>query len=469
MSLAPALKAALEKKAGDKERESSPPSGKRGLILELADGEVVDTAVRRLGALLSEVDALFAEGKWDEIIDLIHPVHEKYPFLTELGIDGELRQKAAFALGRRGRVEEALAVLEKAIEAEPDSYKLNYASGYAAYDALYRDRNRELTLAPARRRELIDLALRRFGRCIELDKGRVTPCYRMGMLYKEFLDRPKKAAMYLGQAVKNWDALDKAEQERRHQERPKFIRSLYHMASCLLKTGEVTRARMIMERLLQEDEGTGFISTVFKHYAMGKVLFAGLDFKGALEHLSVAVAASGDQGTPDFVRDLRAAVLLRLGRAKESLSEIRRVPERMRRPYIRWREAEILLALDRPEEALLVLETALARDPRSKHKTMLRMSAILYSLGRYRDALAVADQACHFHRKRFGTECREGLFRKGVALAAVGSVEEAAAIFDDLSAQGFHYPGFSAVRQRVKEWLQSKSRIGSKRLEVVKC
>ncbi len=473
-----ALKEAL-RQAHEKGSESSngmQPSGNEGrpaekkalLLLELAEGEAVDAAVRRLGMVMAELHELARERRWEEMVELVHPVEEKYPLLVELGMDGELRCQAAFALVRCNRFEEAIAALKPAIEREPDSYRLNYSMGYAAYDALYRDRGREVVLTPARRRELIALAKAHLRRCTELESHRVTPWYRLGMVAKEFEDKPRRAVPCFQRAVANWDGLPEEERRRRHQERPKFIKALYHLAACLLKVGRITEAKGCMERVLKEDESTDFVDKVFKHYAMAKVLYAALDLKGALDHLEVAAAAAHRRGPPDFVVELKAAVLLRLGKVQKALDEIRRIPARFRRPYVRWREAEILAALDRREEALTVLEESLGRDHRSRHKSLIRMSAILHSLGRHKEALARADQACRFHQERFGTRCKEGEFYKGVALAALGRLEEAEALFDGLAAAGFQYPGFGKARRAVRERLKSLGSQGDKRLSVVK-
>lgn len=78
---------------------------------------------------------------------------------------------------------------------------------------------------------------------------------------------------------------------------------------------------------------------------------------------------------------------------KHALEAIRNVPEKFRRPYFRWTEADVLCALGRFEEARRVLVQSLERDTRSRHKTLIRLTKIEYLLGNHETAGVHAEAA----------------------------------------------------------------------------
>jgi len=402
----------------------------------------VEAASSQKARLLAEIRELEREKRWKDILSLAYPLEEKYPLLTDMEMDLEIRRRLGFALVRCSMHHKALKLLISVASRMEEDFLANYSVGYAAYDALYLHKNRQLSLSQKEKQALLDQAHSYFGKCARLRPDAVNAFYRRAMLYKELQDKTRKAIPLFERAIRNWDGLDQDEKEKRHQERPKFVRSLYHLASCFVRLSLPSRSLVLLERLMREDEATGFISPVFKHFAMGKTLYRLGRYKDALDHLRTAAAASEGGRPPDYVIELSAGCLLMMNQPEKALLEVDRISLKYMRPYVRWRRADILVALDRKLEALSTLEGALDRDGISRHKTLLRIARIRYSLGEYENGLSAARKAAVFYRQRYGNELLEASFLEAVCKLGMGQCHQARVLLEDLQRQGFSCAGF---------------------------
>jgi tetratricopeptide (TPR) repeat protein len=433
-------------------RKGTGDSCEKGLPpIDLASSAAIDAAAGQKRRLIAEINELERQRRWEDILALAYPMEEKYPLLTDMEMDIEISRKLGFALIRTNRHHEAVALFETLARKMPHDFMVVYSAGYAAYDALYCHKNRQLTLSPQEKKRLIRAAHHYFEQAARLRPDSVTLFYRRGMLYKEIEGKPKKAIPCFDRAIEHWNALSEAERESRHQERPKYIRSMYHLASCLLKESLASKALSLLEKTVAEDEATGFVSTLFKEFALGKTLYRLGRFKEALDHLEVAAAAAEHGKVPDFVRELAAGCLLMMDRPREALKEIDKIPLKAMRPYVCWRRADILVAMGRNSEALMTLESALERDRISKHKTLMRMARIHYGQGSYSKALAYAKKADLFYQQRFGNRLSDALFMEALCLHATGDHQQALERLQALRRDGFSAPGFSKALRLVQQ------------------
>jgi tetratricopeptide (TPR) repeat protein len=398
---------------------------------------------------VAEAEELIRENRWEDLIALFHPLEEKVPAAVDAGIDLELRLKVAFALGQSGRFEEALKALEPALRLHPDDFHVHSAAGFNAYQSLLKRRERKVTLIPEQKRERIQQAHEHFRRCQQLRPDHVTSFYREGMLFKEVEGKTLKAAACFRQAIRNWESLSEEERQKRHQERPKYLRSLYHLASCLLEAGESPRARELLERCMQEDSGD-VLSPVHKHFAMAKVLHAMARYREALEYLETAGRAARDGEPTDYIWELAARCCLHQGRAAEGMRYLARIPERIRKPYVRWTEADLLVALGRGKEAEEVLTRSAERDRRSRHKALLRLAYLHYRQGLAEQALEKAREANRFYRQTYGNECQDALFWIVGCLHKLGRRDEALRTLAELEGLNPQYPNLYRLKERVR-------------------
>jgi tetratricopeptide (TPR) repeat protein len=428
-----------------------------------ADGEFLESmaagpaiteayAEKETRRVLAELAELKSEKRWDDMVALFHPVEEKVPEAHEAGTDSRIREQLAFALCRLGRHEDAVECMKPVVEREPEDVMGHYNLAYAAFDLLFtvkRDRSRLNT--PARRKEFVALAHRHFERCQKLRPDSVTFFYRDAMLYKEIEDKPRKAIPLFMKAISNWERLSPEEQRKRHQQRPKYVKSLYHIASSYLATGMAARSLEYIERAVDEDKDRNFISPVFKHYALGKVLYALGKPSEALEHLDTAVFRAEHGQALDYIYELSARCALKLDNTQKALEYISKIPVKKRRPYVRWTEADILCAAGHQEQAISVLHKVAERDRRSRHVSLIRLARIEFSLQRYENALTASEQAARFCADTFGSPSNEALFWKAAALFRLGGYEDALEILEDLNRRRFHYPNFRKMLEVVRK------------------
>ena len=426
---------------------------------ELASWAVAH-AGQSLAAAISEAEELIRQCRWQDIVALFHPVEEKMPELAATGMDLDLRQKVAFALGQIGRHEEAIAVLEKVVAGRPDDFLAHSSLAYTLVQSLRDAKNRKVLLIRSERERRVKLAHHHFSRCRRLRPNSVTTHYREGILYKEVENKPRLAAPFFEQAVSLWRGLPSDEQTRRHQERPKYIRSLYHLASCRLDEGKASQALALLEGLLDEDEGKNLMSPLFKHFAKGKCLYALGRHQEALVHLELAAATAGDEAH-DFVRELAARAALAMNEPGRAFGYINRVPQRKRRPYESWTEADALVALGRGSEAIRVLEAAADRDRRGRHKALIRLSRIHLREGRLEKALGLAIEARDFCLGLYGNPSREAIFWEAAALFKLGRASEALGRVEELRRARFEYPHLGRLEARIRAAIKEGGHAGT--------
>jgi len=407
-------------------------------------------AERTLTRVLAETDELFRENRWDDLLSLFHPVDEKLPELVEHGQDAEVRYKCAFALGKVRRFDDALSELKRCVERAPENFHFHSSLAYTAYDSLYAARNRESFLSGKHRSDRIALAHSHFQKARELRPEGVTNFYREGMLYKQLEGKPDRALPLFAKAVSNWEGLTEEEKKRRTQERKNYVKALYQLASCQLEAGRADRALVFVRKCLQEDEQSAYLSLVYKHFALGKVLF-NLNAYGEARDTLLFAERFGGKEPVDFVLELLARTWLALGRSEKALEAIRRVPERRRRPYIGWTEADILCVMKAYREASEVLKRSVERDSRSRHKGLVRLSRIAYLLGRFQEAAAHAEGATLFFREKWQGVFAEGFFLTALARFRQGETAAAREALKTLKAHNPHYPGLDRLEARLQD------------------
>ena len=405
--------------------------------------------------VLAEISELQAENRWDDINTLFYPLEEKAPELCAAGMDGRIRQEVAFSLGRAGRHQDALRCITPLVKREPDNVMAHYTLAYTALDLLYTARTKRQLLTPARKREMIELAHRHFSRAQELRPDSVTFFYREAMLFKEIEERHRKAIPLFDRAVANWDRLSDKEKRERHQQRPKFVRALYHMASSLLKLGMPARSLEVIERLMDEDRDRNHVSAVFKHFALAKVLHALGRPVEALDHLDTAAFMASKGEAVEYVHELAARCCLMTDNTDRALACIEKIPHRRRRPYVQWTHSDVLVAAGRSDEALALMEKTAQRDRRTAHIARIRAARIYYSQGRMEEAMHQASEAADFCEQTFGNASNEALFWKAAALHGMSRNIEALEVLEDLWARRFRYPNMgrliSIVRRAARQ------------------
>jgi len=410
-----------------------------------------DALRRDLDRIKTEISELRSEKRWQDILVLLHPVSEKWPELCAGGLDSELIRESAFVLCRVGKYEEAMKTVKPLTLLEPENVMGWYNFGYAAYEALYAAKRDRSIMMPARRRQLIDTAHNAFSRCQQLRSDSIAFFYRDAMIFKDFEDRPRQAIPYFNHAISNYEKLNGEEQKNIHQQRPKYIRAMYHLASCLLKTGQPASSKVLLEKVLAEDQNRDHMSPVFKHFALAKTLHALGHPKKALEHLDTADVRAASHESVDYVYELaaRCCLLIRwIGRAGKY---IERIPVKRRRPYIRWTEADVLVAKGCFSEAVRVLEGSAERDRRSRHKSLLRIARIYVAESRYEKGLEVAERADIFCRDTYGNGSGEAKFWQAACLYRMERYDEAEKITTDLSHSNFSYPNFRRLTALIRE------------------
>ncbi len=411
------------------------------------NGEQVRRDAERV---LAEIRELQAENRWEDIISLFHPVDEKLPDLVDSGMADEVRLKVGFVLCRAGRHDEALACLEAVVRADAGNALAHYTLAYTALDALFAARTLRQPLPPREKKRLVRRANDHFDRACELRPDSVTFYYRHGVLRKEIENKPRIAAPLFGRAIANWEQKDAPAREREHQQFPKYIKALYHLASCHLQNGMPSRSLSLLEKVMEQDRDRDHMHPLFKHFAMGKVLHALGEPGKALEHLEVAVHRADRGLAVDFVHELSARCALQLDRPEQAARFIDRVPRSRRRPYVRWTESDVLVAKGRPEKALQVLAEAAERDRRGRHKALIRMARISLSLARFKDAEQSSRQAAEFCRDTYGSPSHEAMFWLAAALYRQERYGEALEIVRELEEYNFQFPNFRKLADLVR-------------------
>lgn len=373
---------------------------------------------------LDDILEMVRENQWDNIISIYYPVEEKNPELTASGVDLPIREKVAFALGQLNRFDEAIAELEICIRREPDNFYTRSSMAYTAYNSLFALKNREIMLTHQAKADRIALAHTNFAKAQHLRPDGITSFYRQAMLYSKIENRADKALPLFLRACTNWENLSDEQRSEHHQEKKNYIKSLYRLGSLLLTNGDAKRAMERITTCISLDENRNYISLTFKYFALGKIHFCLGDHQKAKDALIFALKSSSD-GHDDFVVELLARTWLSLGESQRALEEIKKIPAKLRRPYFRWTEADVLCSLNLFKEAEQVLSSSLERDMRSKHKTLIRLTKIHYLQRDFEKAERCAAESVLFFRQQWGNSYNEGLFWQSLASFRMGRQKDA--------------------------------------------
>ena len=408
-----------------------------------------DAAQRSLKRVLSEMEELIREKKWEDAVAIFYPVEEKQPELAANGMDIPLRAKTAFALGQLQRFDDAIGELTRCINEDPGNFYHHSSLAYTAYNSLFAAQNRDVFLSGKARSGRIDLAHRHFRRSQELRPTGVTNFYREGMLYLKIEGKSEKALPLFQKAVSCWDNLSDDERKARRQQRKNFVKALYRFSGVLLNKGDGLWALKTMNRVLSEDEKSGYLSLVFKYFALGKIHFHLNHFNKARDALLFAVQ-SGTRNNNDFVHELLSRTYLAMGNPERALEAILKIPERRRRPYCRWTEADVFCALKRYEQAKNTLLKSAERDNRSRHKSLIRLVKIAYAENHFQQAMTHAADADRFFREKWGNRFFEGIFWQAVCAYRLGRNGEALATARELRSLKPDYPKLDALLERLE-------------------
>jgi tetratricopeptide (TPR) repeat protein len=398
-----------------------------------------DALQRTLQRTLSELEELVRENRWDDILAIAYPLEEKLPELVESGLDSEVRAKAAFALGQLMRFDDAIQELSLCVKREPDRFLFHSSLAYNAYNSLYAASNREIFLRGRPRHERIALAHRHFKRAQELRPDGITNFYRQGMLFKQIEKKTEKSIRLFEAAVSNWDRMNEERKKTRTQERKNYIKALYQLASALLERGLPEKALQMLRRCLVEDEKTEYVSLVYKYFALGKVHFQLNEFAEAKDALDFAATCKADRPM-DFVYELLARTFLALNDAPGAADTINRVPEKKRRPYYRWTEADVLCALRDFQGARRVLLQSMERDKRSGHKALIRLARIEYLGADFHKSMRYAKAAGEFFHEAWGGILDDAVFWQALNAYRLDDHEKATELATDLKERNPRYP-----------------------------
>ncbi len=402
-------------------------------------------AARSIG---TEIGILFREKRWEDILALFHPVEEKAPEVAESGTDLDIRRKIAFALGQASRFDEAIEQLNHCIARRKDSFYLHNAMAYTAYNSLYAAMNREVFLRGKHRAQRIELAHRHFNEARRLRPDGVTNGYRQGMLYKQIEGKPAKAVPLFIEAIKNWERMDETTREDRRQEFKNYVKALYNGASALLAGHRAQQALDLIQRCMKADAQTDHVAPALRHFALGKVYFHLNRFEDSRQALETALTCR-HQGPLDFVRELLARTWLCLNDWEKALAVLRQIPEKRRRPYIRWTEADALCASGDLATAAALLDRSAARDGRSRHKTLIRLSRIFYLQGEFAKTGKCAADACRFFQEQWGKDFEDGLFWQALSALKGGDTEAAREHATQLKACNPEYPKLDHLMEAI--------------------
>ena len=407
-----------------------------------------DAAKKAAKGALAELDVAIRDTRWEDAVELFYPVEDKIPEAAGSGLEVAVRQKIAFALGQIKRFDDAIRELEICIQKDPENFFLHNSLAYTAYNSLYAAKNREILLSGKNRQDRIDLAHRHFLVAQALRPDGVTNFYRQGMLFKQIQGKTNEALPLFLKAIENWERLTSEERESRHQERKNYVKSLYQGASSLLESGRPQKALEVLKRCLSEDNGSEYISMTFKYFALGKVHFSMCRFAEARDALLFSLKCHAS-GPVDFVRELLARTYLAMGNPAKGLQEIEKIPEKIRRPYVRWTESDIRVSLEDFDGARAVLVGCAERDNRSRHKTMVRLARLEYLLGGYGEAAEYGEKACAFFAEKWGGVYAEGLYWQALGAYRQGLADVARTLADQLEAEHPGYPGLSKLKRHL--------------------
>ncbi len=422
------------------------------------DGTVLKMLDRDKGAVIGEIRELKSAKKWSEIIDIFHPVEEKYPELAALNLCDDINQEIAFALGAVNRHDEALECLKVIVESQPNNGLAHYSIGYNVLDKMYNARTNRLSIPFQQKKLLLELGHNHFAKAIDLRPESVTFSYRHGMLYKDIENKPQKAIPLFRNAISNWEKLSTREQQDQHQQKPKYIRSLYHLASCLLKQNKPQESLCFLEKMLAQDQEKNHMDSLYKHFALGKVYYALGNWQECLKSLDLAMSTAERGQNIDYVNELMARNYLQTGMALEGITLLEKIPARRRRPYIQWTYADLLASLGEIERAIKLLHQVASCDRRSKHKALIRICRLELRRDQVEKGFEAVEQANTFCLQTYTNPSKEGLFWQAVCLYRLRRFSECEEITSELQLRKYHNPDLNRLVKLLVEKKLERSR-----------
>jgi len=247
------------------------------------------------------------------------------------------------------------------------------------------------------------------------------------MMFKQIENKADRALPLFKSAVANWESLEAARQEERHQERKNYIKALYQLASSLLAIGSAKAALPLIRKCLAEDEKSNHQPLLFKYFALGKVHFHLNQLAEARDALVFAAKCAGDQQS-DFVNELLARTYLAMDNPGRAWEVIDSIPVKARKPYYRWTEADILCAMKEFNRAKAALLQCQERDNRGRHKALIRLAKIEYLTEHYEQAAEYGARAVKFFQDNWSNPYDAGLFWQAAGLLRLGKKDEARSI-----------------------------------------
>lgn len=368
----------------------------------------------KLDSCLAEISLARSKNNWQEIIDLFHPIEDTQPELTALGLETPVRAEIAFALSHAGQPEESVAEYRKCVKAQPENFFFAAGLAYVLYNMVYSTKNRERILPPQQKAQYIEQAHKYFSKAQELRPEGVTNYYRQGMLYKNIQNMDLKAAPLFRKAIENWEAYDAKTREKRHQECKNYVKSLYNLASCLLKQKKAGQALKYLEKCIRLDEDKNYVKSEHKYFALGKVHFELGRFDEAHKDLEFA-ATNTDPRNGDYIYELWARVWLGKEKPMEALQVLSRIPEKFRRQFVRWTEGDCYAALQDYPKARQTWIKTLERDRRSRHRALIRLARLEFTMNNFDQCLKYADDSTKFHLDTYGSPDPDGLLWSAAA------------------------------------------------------
>jgi len=410
-----------------------------------------DVAARRGRRVLADIEDLIRESRWPDAVSLYYPVDEKLPELTDHGLDMEVRQKMAFVLGQLKRFDDAIRELQTCIKADPERFLTRSSLAYTAYNSLYALKNREIVMNLAQKAARNRLAHENFKKAQALRPDGITNYYRQGMLFRQIEGKTDRAHPLFHKAVENWRVLSSEARETRHQERKNYIKALYQLAGCRIEADDPAGALEAIRECLAADETSNHKSLVHKYFALGKIQFFGGNFPQARDALMFAAQCgrSGKQSI-DYVYELLARTYLGMGTPRRAMDAVKQEPEGRRRPYFRWTEADVHVALGDLDKACEVLVKSQERDNRSKHKALIKLARIEYHRGNFEAAQGHCDAADRFFREKWKNPCLDALFWGALSACRAGSQSRAEKILETLETHAPYYPKLSKLGKTIR-------------------
>ena len=416
-------------------------------LFGVKQGEFVKKSRNRA---LADIDELSKNNRWDDILSLYHPVDDKLPDLVRAGADIPVRQKIAFAMGQTGAFDGAIKELLVCVRAQPDNFMSRTSLAYTAYNSLYAVKNKKIFLAGKARTERIALAHENFKIAQDLRPDGITNFYRQGMLFSQIENKPGPGLEKFDIACANWECLTDEQRAERQQEKKNYVKSLYRSASLLLASGNGTKASERITACLKQDEQTNYISLAFKYFALGKVRFCMDLYDEAKSALLFALQSSTRNASTDFIHELLARTYLALGKTDKAMETIGGVPEKFRRPYYRWTEADVLCSAGQFEQAKAILNAVAAKDSRSRHISLIRLTKIEYTLKNYSAAMTHAAKAGDFFTEKWGNPYLEGLFWQSLCAFKAGHTQKADRLLTQLEGHSRYYPNLDKLKSMVR-------------------